>query len=302
MREIVIIGVGQVGSALAAQLLATHQVDRLTLLDENDERVVGLQNDLQAGWPTAEIKTQDWSSLHTADVIITAFGNQQQLQENRFGELTVNARAVHQMAKQVREADPQGIVLNLANPNEALTALIQQEWLLAPKQVIGLGTVVDTARLKLAIQNASQQNVHSIEGYVYGQHDGNLVTAWSTVRVNGQTIDQPIYGKKLDDHELTVQAKLNGFYALRGLGSDWNAVVAWTLRVLQAIFTNSNATFSLAVNQPQFDGYVSYPVQLNRQGVGNYVLLPLYPLETEQIKVAANAIQQQLAAMQNVLN
>ena len=97
MREIVIIGVGQVGSALAAQLLATHQVDRLTLLDENDERVVGFQNDLQAGWPTAEIMTQDWSRLHTADVIVTAFGNQQQLQENRFGELTVNAQAVHQM-------------------------------------------------------------------------------------------------------------------------------------------------------------------------------------------------------------
>lgn len=302
MRSMVILGLGQVGSALAAQSLATQQVDRLVLIDQDDDRAVGLQNDLQAGWPAADIITQDWASLHDADVIVVAFGDQRQLQEQRFGELAFNAQAVHQVAQQVQQAEPQGVVINLANPNEAITELIQQEWLLSPKKVLGLGTVLDTARLRLAIQNASQQNVRSIEGYVYGQHDGNLVTAWSTVRVNGQTIDQPIYGKKLDDHELTVQAKLNGFYALRGLGSDWNGVVAWTLRLVNAVLTNSNATFSVAVNQPQFGGYVSYPVQINRQGVGNYVLLPLYPLETEQIKVAANAIQEQFATMHDLLN
>lgn len=302
MRKIGIIGLGQVGSALATQLLATRQVDQLVLLDQSDDRAVGLQNDLMAGWPTANIVAQDWASVHDVDILVVALGNQKQLQKARFGELTFNAQAVHELADRVKSADFQGIVINLANPNEALTALIQQEWLLPPKQVIGLGTVLDTARLRLAIQTASQQNVRSIDGYVYGQHDGALVTAWSTVRVNGQTIDQPIYGKKLDDHELTVQAKLNGFYALRGLGSDWNGVVAWTLRVINAILTDSNATFSVAVQQPQFNGYVSYPVQINRHGVGNYVLLPLYPLETEQIKVAANSVQQQLATMQDLFN
>ncbi|WP_295731841.1 lactate/malate family dehydrogenase [uncultured Limosilactobacillus sp.] len=302
MRTIGIIGLGQVGSALAAQLLATRQADQLVLLDQDDERAVGLQNDLQAGWPQAQLLVQDWSALHAADVVVVAFGNQQQLRADRFGEITFNAQAVQQVAPRMREADPQGVIINLANPNEAITALIQQVWQLSPQRTLGLGTVVDTARLKLAIQSSSHQSVRNIEGYVYGQHDGNLVTAWSTVRVNGHTIDRPIFGKKLDDHELTIQAKLNGYYALRGLGSDWNGIVAWTRRLITAILTNSNMAFSVAVNQPQFGGYVSYPVQINRQGVGNYVLLPLYPLETEQIKVAANAIQEQLAAMHDLLN
>ena len=34
MRQIGIIGLGQVGSALAAQLLATRQADRLVLIDQ----------------------------------------------------------------------------------------------------------------------------------------------------------------------------------------------------------------------------------------------------------------------------
>lgn len=302
MRRIGIIGLGQVGSALAAQLLVTQQVDQLVLLDQNDDRAVGLQNDLAVGFPDADLVTQDWAAIDGLDVLVVALGNQAELKTSRFGELTSTAHAIHDLASRIQTVNFSGVVINLANPNEAVTALIQQEWQLPPKQVLGLGTVLDTARLRLAIQTASHQNVHSIDGYVYGQHDGDLVTAWSTVRVNGQTIDQPIYGKKLDDHELTIQAKLNGFYALRGLGSDWNGMVAWTGRIIHAILTNSNATFSVAVNQPQFNGYLSYPVQVNRGGVGNYILLPLYPLEVEQIKVAANAIQQQLATMQELLS
>ncbi|WP_251545392.1 lactate/malate family dehydrogenase [Limosilactobacillus caecicola] len=300
MRRIGILGLGQVGSSLAAQLLATRQVDQLLLLDKSADRVVGLQNDLQVAWPTANIIAQDWSALTNLDILVVALGEQEQLRNNRFGELATNALAVHKLADRIRPLDFKGVVVNLANPNEALTALLQQEWSLQPKQVIGTGTVLDTARLRLAIQSAAHQSVRSIDGYVYGQHDGALVTAWSTVRINGQTIDQPVYGKRLDDHELEVQAKMNGFYALRGLGSDWNGLVAWTSRLIQAILLDSHEAFSVAVQQPQFGGYVSYPVQLTRQGVGNYVLLPLYPLETEQIKVAANAIQGQLAAMQEL--
>ena len=68
MRQIGIIGLGQVGSALAAQLLATRQADRLVLIDQNDDRAVGLQNDLLAGFPTANLVVQDWSAIADLDV------------------------------------------------------------------------------------------------------------------------------------------------------------------------------------------------------------------------------------------
>ena len=302
MRKIAILGLGQVGSSLANQLLNKGLADQLVLLDANDDRAVGLQNDLLAGWPTADLVIQDWSALATADVLLVAIGNQDQLRESRFGELTSNAQAIHQIAPKIQNNKFSGVVINLANPNEEVTALIQQEWQLPPKRVIGTGTVLDTARLRLAIARAGKQNYDSIEGYVYGQHDGALVSGWSTIRVNGQKIEQPVNGKKLDDHELDVQAKLNGFYALKGLGSDWNGLVAWTLRITKSILTNSHKTFSVAVMQPQYEGYVSFPVSITRQGIGNFLLLPLYPLENEQIKVAANAIREQLATMQSLIN
>ena len=298
MRAITIIGLGQVGSNLAAQLLASRSVDHLDLLDQSDERAVGVATDLGDAYPDAAISSQDWTSLSRADVVVVALGNRDMLTDDRFGELAYNAQAIHGLAQKFADADIPGVVLNLANPNEASTALIQQEWRLQPKQIVGIGTVVDTARLRRTIADELGLSFAAVTGFVDGQHDGRLVMPWSTWRVNGQPLAHPVMGKTVDQQQAAIDSRMKGFTAIKGLQSDWTAVVVWAIRVINTILSDSGHVYPLAVNQPQFGGYVSFPVQLKRNGVGNYVLLPLDELEQGQIKVAANAISQQLAAMQ----
>lgn len=298
MREITIIGLGQVGSNLAAQLLANRSVDQLDLLDQSDERANGVATDLGDAYPDAAISSQDWTSVSRADVVVVALGKRDLLADDRFGELTYNAQAIHALANKFADVDFPGVVLNLANPNEASTAFIQQEWRLQPKQTIGIGTVVDTARLRRTIADKLGLSFSAVTGFVDGQHDGNLVMPWSTWRVNGQTLAHPVMGKTIDQQQAAIESRMKGFTAIKGLQSDWTAMVAWASRVINAILADSGDTYPLAINQPQFGGYVSFPVQIGRQGVGNYVLLPLDELEKGQIKVAANAINTQLAAMQ----
>lgn len=298
MRAITIIGLGQVGSNLAAQLLASRSVDQLDLLDQSDERAVGVATDLGDAYPDAAISSQDWTSVSRADVVVVALGNRDMLADDRFGELAYNAQAIHQLGKKFADADIPGVVLNLANPNEASTAFIQQEWRLQPKQTVGVGTVVDTARLRRTIADHLGLSFAAVAGFVDGQHDGNLVMPWSTWRVNGQPLERPVMGKTIDQQKAAIESRMKGFNAIKGLRSDWTAVVVWTMRVINAILSDSGHAYPLAVIQPQFGGYISFPVQVQRQGVGNYVLLPLDELEQGQIKVAANAIAQQLAAMQ----
>lgn len=298
MREIAIIGCGQVGTQVASMLAAGGLVDQLDLLDQDDERVIGLANDLGDAWPQLPVRFQDWSSLNRADVVVVAIGSQKLLSDNRFGELTVNAQAVADMAQRVTKKNIRGVVVNLANPNEALTAFIQQAWSLPAKQVIGSGTVLDTVRLRRVVAKQTQTAYDAVAGFVDGQHDGDLVFPSSTWRVNGQAIDKAINGHVIDSEKALVAARMNGFRTLEGLGSDYLGLASAAVRIIQAILQDSGAAFSLAVNQPQYGGYVSFPVQLGRHGVGNYVLLSLDPVENEQIKVAASAIKSQLAAMQ----
>lgn len=298
MRAITIIGLGQVGSNLAAQLLANQAVDQLDLLDQSDERAVGLATDLGDAYPNAAINSQDWTSVSRADVVVVALGKRDLIVDDRFGELAYNAQAIHALAGKLAGADVSGVVVNLANPNEASTAFLQQEWRLQPKQTVGIGTVVDTARLRRTIATKVNVPYSAVTGFVDGQHDGNLVMPWSTWRVNGQVLDRPVMGKTVDQQQAAIESRMRGFTAIKGLQSDWSAIVAWTIRIITSILADTGAVYPLAINQPQYGGYVSFPVQIRRHGVGNYVLLPLDELEQGQIKVAANAINTQLAAMQ----
>lgn len=301
MREIAIIGCGQVGSQLAAILAGQNDVDQLDLLDQDDDRAVGLANDLADAWPGLALNLQDWSTVSRADAVVVAVGSRHLLSDNRFGELLFNAQAVADLAKKIKGMDIKGVVLNLSSPNEALTALIQQTWALPQKQVIGTGTVLDTVRLRRVIADQTHTAYAAVSGFVDGQHDGDLVFPSSTWRVNGQALDRPVNCQEVDTEKSLVASRMNGFRTLKGLGSDYLGLAAAASRIIQAILTDSQAAFSLAVKQPQYGGYVSFPVQVGRHGVGNYVLLPLEPLESEQIKVAAQAISSQVAAMTNNL-
>lgn len=306
MRKVGIIGLGHVGSLIANVLVARQAVDELVLIDQQNELAVGVQNDLLDGMLAfahqPNIVIQDYAALGDADAVISAVGKAELLQEQRFAELTLVGKAMREIAPRIHNSGFHGVLINLANPNEATTAYLQQLTDLPAKQVIGLGTLLDTARLRRALADQVHVAPGAVAGWVYGQHDGETVPVWSTFKVNGQPIEVPVMGQQIDTHQSEIQAKLNGWYALSGQGEDVSGVAMWTLRILRAVLADEKVSLPVALYQPQFQSYLSFAAQLGRHGVGNYTLLPLRDLETEQLKVAARNIQDQLQVLQESEN
>ncbi|MDF9444852.1 NAD(P)-binding domain-containing protein, partial [Limosilactobacillus mucosae] len=224
MRKIGIIGLGNVGALLANLLVAQQAADELVLIDSDADLALGLQNDLLDGMQSLSIqpniKIQDYAALKDADAIVLAIGKAELLKEQRFAELTFVGETMRQIAPQIKQSGFDGILLNLANPNEVTTAYLQYLTALPKNKVIGMGTVLDTARLQRAIADQVQVASSAVAGWVYGQHDGEAVPIWSTFTVNGQPLEKPVLGHKIDPHESEIQAKLNGWYAIKGQGQD----------------------------------------------------------------------------------
>ena len=304
MSKIGIIGLGHVGRLLAHQLTMTATTDELVLIDQDDQLALALQTDLQdaatALASRPKIVIQDYAALADAQIIVVAVGKSSLIADQPMAELAFNHDVIKQVAAQVKTSGFHGLVLNLANPNEAVTAYLQQQLLLPPKQVLGIGTVLETARLHRAIAAAAKLSSANVTGFVYGQHDGQQVFAWSTVRVNGQALDQTINGRHLDQQHLKINADLSNWYTLQGLGYNASAACAWAARIVRAILTDEQLALPVAIFQPQYEGYVSFPALIGRQGVGNLLLLNLYPVELAGIKTAAATINQQLAALQRM--
>lgn len=298
MRKIGIIGLGHVGRLLAHQLVMTGMADQLVLIDQYDDLALAVQTDLFAASTafnsSTKILLQDYGALHDADILVTAFGNSRVLRENPMGELIENGATVKKIAPLIKNSGFHGIVINLSDPNEAITAFLQEQLAMPPKQILGLGTTIDTAQMRLAVANAAQLSSESVSGFVYGQHNGQVVVAWSTVTVNGQPLTESINGHHLDSYQLEITAKQDNWYTTHGLGYSASAPVMWTIKIISAIQKDANLAVPLAFFQPQYSTYLGFPVLVNSKGQGNPLLLNLYPVERERIKNAANTISQQL--------
>ena len=304
MRNIGIIGLGHVGRLLANELVTSGEVDELTLIDKDDDLALAVQTDL-ADAETAlaahpEITIQDYAALGRAQVLVIAVGHSALAKEQPMAELTESGQAVLEFAVKVKRSGFKGIVLNLTNPNEAITAFLQQKLFLPTKQVLGIGTVLETARMRRAVAHAAHLSSANVSGFVYGQHAGRQTFAWSTVRVNGQSLEESINGHSLDESQVKVQADLGSWYTLKGLGYNASAAVAWSRRIIRAILSDEQLALPVAIYQPQYSTYVSFPALIGKQGVGNLLLLKLLPVEEMAIKTAADSVSQQLATLENL--
>lgn len=304
MRSVGIIGLGHVGRLLATQLVSQSSVDQLILVDQSDAVAVGMQTELAdlsaVSCQTVEVKVQDWAAVANCEIVVTAFGKSALQLESPTAELSYNQAAAAQIAKQLHDYHFNGILLNIADPNEAITAYLQAKIGLPHQHAIGVGTCLDTVHLRRAVAAATQISVNSISGFVYGQHNGQQVFAWSTVRVNGQGLDQSLNGHHLDLNKSKVNADLSNWYTLHGLHYNAAGIVGVTCRIIKAVMGNQNLALPVAIFQPQYQTYVSFPTLINRQGQGNPLLLKLYPVEENAVKVAAEAIQSQINALYQI--
>ncbi len=149
MRKVAVIGLGHVG-ATAAFILVTHgYADELLLLDKNEKKCAAEWGDLRDTLPRNDhyVKVNwstwdDWSGLKDVDVIITAFGDVSATIKtgDRFAEFPINTANAKEVGPKIKESGFHGIIINISNPCDVVTSILQRETGLPRNQVFGTGT------------------------------------------------------------------------------------------------------------------------------------------------------------------
>ena len=81
---------------------------------------------------------------------------------------------------QIRESGFNGILLIVSNPVDVLTYAAIKMSGLPEGQVIGSGTVLDTARLKYMLGEHLDVDPRDVHAYIVGEHGDSEVAAWSS--------------------------------------------------------------------------------------------------------------------------
>lgn len=303
MRKIGVIGLGHVGATVAYTLVTKGIADELVLIDSNAEKAVAEEYDLRDTISRLDTFTkiipQSYAALQNADVIITAFGNISSIRMDgdRFGELNYNAKVVSEVAQKIKDSGFNGVLINISNPCDVITTLLQHKTGLSKKQVFGTGTFLDTARMQRAVGQAIHEDPKNISGYVLGEHGESQFTAWSTVEIKGHAITEVAAARGLDLNELDQRARRGGWLVFSGKHYTCYAIATCAIKLTLAVLSDAHLACPTSVYLENYDHYIGYPSVIGRQGVIEVNKINLTIEEQAKLDNSAKIISEKLAVL-----
>ena len=291
-RKVAIIGMGNVGAAVAHGLIAQGAFDDYVLINTNEAKVKADALDFQDAAANlnhhANITVNSYEALADADIIISALGNIK-LQDNpnadRFVELPFTSKEVIEVSKKIKEVGFKGILIAITNPVDVVTSLYQHYTGLPKERVIGTGTLLDTARMKRAVGVRFGVDPRSVYGYNLGEHGNSQFTAWSQVRVKGQPISKLTSEEVLE--EIATEAMRGGHTVFYGKKYTSYGIASAAIRLALAVISDAHEELPVTNYYAPLDTYLSYPALVGRSGIIEQLQLTL--TEEEEAKLARSA-------------
>ena len=230
------------------------------------------------------VRAGDYKDCSDADIIVVTAGTSQRPGDTRLGLLKDNADILERMLAPALKYLEDAIVVVAANPVDVLTYLTWQMTGLPSNQVIGSGTILDTARFRFLLGQHFQIDTHSIHAYIIGEHGDSQVPVWSLANISGIRLDEysRLNGNPLDDsirEKIAKETRRAAYEIIHRKGATYYAIAAGLVRIIEAIVRNENSvlTVSGVINDIHGlnDVAISLPSVINRQGIAKTLDLPL---------------------------
>ena len=299
-NKVVIIGCGNVGMAYAYALLNQRTyVNRLVLIDLDKEKTMGEVMDLNHCLPYApskiSINVGDYNDCSDARIVVIAAGANQKPGETRTDLIYKNAKIFKDIVSNVMASGFNGIFLVATNPLDVMTYLTYKYSGLPSSKVIGSGTSLDTARLRLMIGKKLCISSKDIEAYVIGEHGDSEFVPWSNANIGMQNIKEFISIE--DMYKLEYDVKNAAYEIINRKGATCYGIGMSLVRITNAILGNENAIIALSVYDEKNDVYVGLPAIVNEKGVERRVYLNLTEKEKKQLQNSIDVIKDNIKSI-----
>ena len=187
-RKVTVIGAGKVGATIAYTLSLGDIASEIVLIDINKEKVEGEVMDIVQGTSFREpisVIAGDYEDAANSDIVIITSGIGRKPGQTRIDLAQTNVNILKEITPQIVKAAPEALYVIVSNPVDVMTYVFTKISGLPESQIIGSGTILDTARLRYDLSHhfkIAQKNIHA---YVYGEHGDSSFIPWSLADVSG---------------------------------------------------------------------------------------------------------------------
>jgi malate dehydrogenase len=297
MANIGIIGSGNVG-ANTAFFIAERNVAHVVLYDIQEGLSTGKALDMMEAAPVRgyDVRIQGTDRLEHVlanDIVIITAGSVRKpgmKREDLYGE---NAELITELAKSM--AGSAAKIIMVSEPVDLLTALFVKESGMDRRQVMGLGGVLDSTRLRYLISQELGVTTENVQATVIGRHSDAMIPLRRYCTVSGVPIGQLIASDRIEELFEETRNAGNLIVDMAQRASSYYGPSAAATDLAQAVNMNTGRIMSVSMmltGEYGIDGVaMSLPAVLGRNGIEQVMLPQLSDEEKQKLTRSAEDLK-----------
>ena len=250
--KITVIGAGSVGSTIAYTLSNQNVASEIVLIDINKEKVEGEVMDIAQGTcfrDPISIIAGEYEDAKDSDIVIITSGIARKPGQTRIELTQTNVNILKSITPEIVKVAPHALYIIVSNPVDIMTYVFTKISGLPENQIIGSGTILDSARLRCGLSehlNVAQNNIHA---YVFGEHGDTSFIPWTGAYVSGVSLDE-YYDiaksmgkevKEVDKDAMLEYVQKSGGQIIKRKGATFYAVSASVCKLCSILSASSDS-------------------------------------------------------------
>ena len=304
--KITIIGAGSVGSTIAYTLSSQDIASEIVLIDINKQKAEGEVLDIIQGTcfrDPISIIAGEYEDAKDSDIVIITSGIARKPGQTRLELTQTNVNILKSITPEIVKAAPNALYLIVSNPVDIMTYVFTKISGLPENQILGSGTILDSARLRCGLSEHFQIAQSNIHAYVFGEHGDTSFIPWSGAYISGVSVDEYYdlekkLGKDIEpiDKEAMLQyvQKSGGeiistFYAVSSSVCKLCSLLVASSESISTVSTMMHGEYGIE------DVCLSTLTLVGPNGVQGKVPMRMTKTEIEQLKKSADALKEIIA-------
>jgi len=296
-KTVAVIGCGNVGTQFAAA--AARAGYDLLLYDVVEGLAEGRALDLgQAQHPLGfESKIRaigDLSEAFDCDAWVITAGMPRKPGMSRADLAAQNLAIIQSIAEKAKDAGGTTLFILVTNPLDIVVTRFIEYAGIERNRVLGMGGVLDSARMAYFISELKNISPLEIEPWVLGAHSDLMVPVFSLTKIKGKSALDILTPEERD---YVARKTINGGAEIVGYlktGSAFLAPGAAAFKLLNAALTDAREMLPVSVLAQGEYGFkgaaIGLPVIVGRNGIEKVVEVELLPEEEEALKASFDEV------------
>jgi L-lactate dehydrogenase len=252
----------------------------------------------------------DYEDARGSDIVVITSGQPRKPGQSRIELTQTNVNIMKDIAPKIAAVCPNALYIIVSNPVDIMTYVFTKISGIPENQVIGSGTILDTARLRCGLSEHFQVAQKNIHAYVFGEHGDTSFIPWSSAYVSGVKLDE--YADvvkrcgqeipKLDKEALYNYVRKSGGEIISKKGATFYAVSSSVVNLCGILCSAHNSIVTISTMMHGEYGIddvcLSTLTLVGPNGAQGKILMEMTDEEVEQLRHSAKTLKDIIAQIE----